>query len=256
MPRRTRPAPAAAAPSAQAAHAAPPANVRWAVEAGHDLRQSLQAATVQAHALVLQAQQQALPDWVLLGRQMAQALQHCHGLLEGLLASLQDRPPATAAIAPTPDWQDVDLGPLLDALLLAWQPVAAQRGLGLSLHRAAAAPRVRSDALLLRRVLDNLLGNALAHTPAGAVTLQLGPAPDPARGGPVLSVSDTGPGLAPGPGGTPAGATLAASTPGHGLGLLIVQSLCALLGIQVDWQPGAAGGTVVRLAWPAAPAGR
>lgn len=254
MPRRTRPAPAAALPIALAARPAPPPSARWAIETGHDLRQSLQAATVQAHALVLQAQQQARPDWVQLGQQMAQALQHCHGLLEALLASLQGGPPATAAVAPTPDWQDVDLGPLLDAVLLAWQPVAAQRGLQLSLHRPATSPRVRSDALLLRRVLDNLVGNALAHTPAGAVRLQLWPAADPACGGPVLSVSDTGPGLAPGPGGTPAGGTLA-STPGHGLGLLIVQSLCALLGIQVDWQAGAACGTVARLAWPAAPAG-
>lgn len=247
MARPTRTAPAAKA-------VAPPAHTPWATETGHDLRQSLQAATVQAHALALQAQQQARPDWALMGQQMAQALQHCHALLEALLASLQDRPPAPAATAPTPDWQDVDLGPLLDAVLLAWQPVAAQRGLHLGLQRPATATRVRTDALLLRRVLDNLVGNALAHTPAGGVTLQLWPAADPAINGPVLIVSDTGPGLAIGAGGK-SGSARAASATGHGLGLLIVQSLCGLLGIRVGWHPGDGSGTVARLAWPAAPAG-
>lgn len=225
------------------------------METGHDLRQSLQAATVQAHALVLQAQQQALPGWVLLGQQMAQALQHCHGLLESLLASLQDGPLAAAATAPPPpDWQDVDLGPLLDALLLAWQPLATQRGLQLSLHRPTAAPRVRCDALMLRRVLDNLVGNALAHTTTGGVALHLLPAADSGLAGPVLTVSDTGPGL--GFDATLHASRRPASAAGHGLGLLIVRSLCAQLGIAFELQAGQAGtGTLATLAWPAQAAG-
>ena len=241
MPRRAAPRPAK--PSAPAAAGVPalPAD-RWAAAAGHDLRQSLQAATLQAHALVLQAQQQAQPGWARLGGQMAEALQHCHRLLESLLASL---PPALAqAAAPPPDWQAVDLGAVLDALLQAWQPVAAQRGLRLALQRPAPAIWVRSDALLLRRVLDNLVGNALAHTAAGGVALQLLRAADKGPGGPVLTVSDTGAGLPAAPPGLPGNAA------GHGLGLMIVHGLCSQLGIGLQLQGQAGTGTVARLTWP------
>lgn len=223
---------------------------RWAAATGHDLRQSLQAATLQAHALVLQARQQAQPGWAQLGAQMAESLQHCQRLLDLLLASLAPLPlTLPQALAPPPDWRAVDLGPLLDALLLAWQPVADQRGLRLTLQRPAAAPIVRSDAMLLRRVLDNLVGNALAGTEAGGVAVQLLPAADQAPGGLVLSISDTGAGLPTDSAGRPRSAA------GHGLGLMIVRSLCAELGMGFDLQGQAGAGTVARLAWPVPPGG-
>ena len=240
-------APRAAPRQAPSGDASPPW-VGWAAGTGHDLRQSLQAATLQAHALVLQAQQQGQPAWAQLGGQMAQALQQCQQLLESLLADLPlaAAPLPLAAAAPAPDWQTVDLGGLLDALVQAWQPVAAQRSLRLDLLRPEPAPQLCSDALLLRRVLDNLVSNALAHTAGGGVTLRLLPAAGPGLPGPVLTISDTGSGLpaaAPGP---------AVSASGHGLGLMIVRSLCAQLGISVDLQGQAGAGTVARLAWPAA----
>lgn len=217
----------------------------WAAEAGHDLRQSLQAATLQAHALVLQARQQALPAWAQLGAQMAESLQHCHRLLDSLLAGY---PPG--GLAPSPDWQRVDLGPLLEALRRAWQPVADQRGLHLSLQQPSPSPAVHSDALLLRRVLDNLVGNALAHTANGRVALHLQAAANPQLAGPMLTVADTGPGL--GFDATLDASRRPASAAGHGLGLLIVRGLCAQLGIAFDLQPGPAGaGTLATLTWPA-----
>ena len=242
-----RVAPRQARRQAPSGDASPPW-VAGAVGTGHDLRQSLQAATLQAHALVLQAQQQGQPAWAQMGGQMAQALQHCQQLLERLLTDLRlaATPLALAAAAPAPDWQTVDLGRLLDALVMAWQPVAAQRSLRLDLLRPEPAPQLRSDALLLRRVLDNLVSNALAHTANGGVTLRLLPAAGPGQPGPVITISDTGAGLpAEAPGQT-------ASAPGHGLGLMIVRSLCAQLGIAVDLQSQAGAGTVARLAWPAA----
>ena len=217
----------------------------WAAEAGHDLRQSLQAATLQAHALVLQARQQALPAWAQLGAQMAESLQHCHRLLDSLLAGYPAGSPA-----PPADWQRVDLGPLLDALCQAWQPMADHHGLRLTLRSPTPSPQVHSDALLLRRVLDNLVGNALAHTAHGGVALHLRPAADPHLAGPVLSVADTGPGL--GFDVTLDASRRPASAAGHGLGLLIVRRLCAQLGIGFDLQPGQAGaGTLATLTWPA-----
>ena len=224
----------------------------WAALAAHDLRQSLQAAAVQAHALVLQARQQQQPQLASLGQQMGQSLQHCSQLLAGLMDSLPGAGLASAAGAhpppqppPQPASAPVSLGPLLDARLQAWAPLAAQRGLALTLRRPEPATWVRTDAHLLCRVLDNLLGNALAHTLQGGVTLELRAADDPAQAGPTVLVTDTGPGL----GGLASPA--APSLPGHGLGLLIVRQLCGLLQIELQLLPAAGGGTVASLRWPA-----
>ncbi len=225
-----------------------PASTDWAALAAHDLRQSLQAAAVQAHALVLQAQKQQQPQLASLGQQMGQALQHCSQLLAGLLDSLPGAGLSSAGGAhppPQPAWAPVNLGPLLDARLQAWAPLAAQRGLGLALQRPDPAPWVQTDAHLLCRVLDNLLGNALAHTLRGGVTLELRAADDPAQAGPIILVTDTGPGL--GDQAQPA----AVQPPGHGLGLLIVRQLCGLLQIELQLLPAAGGGTVASLRWPA-----
>ena len=252
MPRRTGPRAGLPPGPAPGAAPGPPAD-RWAAATGHDLRQSLQAATVQAHALVLQARQQAQPGWAQLGAQMAESLQHCQRLLENLLAGLAPLPQSLPqTVAPPPDWQTVDLGAVLDAVLQAWQPAAAQRGLRLTLQRPEPAPWVHSDALLLRRVLDNLVGNALAYTDAGGVALQLQllPAADNGLGGLLLTVSDSGAGLPADRPGLPRNAA------GHGLGLMIARGLCAQLGIRFDLQGPAGAGTVARLAWPAVAAPR
>lgn len=217
---------------------------------GHDLRQSLQAATVQAHALALQAQQQGLADWVGLGQGMAQSLQHCGHLLEAVLAALPDsgHTPRHAPAQLAPDWQAIDLAGLLAAAQQAWQPVATQRGLWLRLQAppdAGSTVQVVGDPLWLRRVLDNLLANALAHTAQGGVTLAWQAAGQAPGSGPVLSIVDTGPGLQPAAAPAPAG---------HGLGLLIVRRLCQQLGIALQLHNPPEGGTVARLAWPGASA--
>lgn len=232
-------------------HAPPVPPTGWPAESGHDLRQSLQAAQLQAHALGLQARQQGHADWVAQAESMAQALLHCGQLLDSLLASLADgsHRPTTDLPPPAPDWQAIDLGRLLDELLHAWQAAAAQRGLWLRLDCPARPPaspaRLMGDALWLRRVLDNLVANALAHTPQGGVTVAWQAGSGPGGAGTVLTVADTGPGLGQA---TPPPA-------GHGLGLLIVRRLCPLLGVSLSLHDGPAGGTVARLAWPLAAPG-
>lgn len=56
-----------------------------------------------------------------------------------------------------------------------------------------AAVRVRADAALLRRVVENLIDNSIKYTPSGGtITLEVG---QPSGGGATLKVRDQGPGV-------------------------------------------------------------
>jgi CheY-like chemotaxis protein/anti-sigma regulatory factor (Ser/Thr protein kinase) len=105
-------------------------------------------------------------------------------LLEGLLdISRLDAGGVRAEIT------EFDVGDLMNSLLKQFAPVAATRGI-----RLAFVPtrlRVRSDPRLLRRVLQNFIGNALRYTHSGSVVLGAR-----RRGTDVeLQVIDTGPGI-------------------------------------------------------------
>ena len=85
-----------------------------------------------------------------------------------------------------------DLVALMRAILTATPPLSDGRTVTLA---APDSPVVlAADVGLIRRVLQNLLGNAIRFTPAGgAVHLALLPSGDEVR----VTVSDTGPGIAP-----------------------------------------------------------
>ncbi len=89
-----------------------------------------------------------------------------------------------------PQPADFDAAELLRELAAQYAPTAAQRGLALRVHASRAIP-VRSDRHLLRRALQNFIGNALRYTQAGGVLL----AARQRRDGIALEVWDTGPGI-------------------------------------------------------------
>ena len=73
-------------------------------------------------------------------------------------------------------------------------PVARARAVVLRVAPAPTVPFACADVGLLERVLQNLLDNALRHTPAGGqVCVDVAPA----NGRLALHVRDTGPGIAP-----------------------------------------------------------
>jgi signal transduction histidine kinase len=94
------------------------------------------------------------------------------------------------------DLRAVVLPPFLQAIVDLWQPVAAARDIALSLDVAPDLPSLTADEEKLRRVLDNLVKNAVEaidHGP-GEVALRAGrTADDRVR----IAVSDTGPGVPP-----------------------------------------------------------
>src|SRR3546814_14848819 len=92
------------------------------------------------------------------------------------------------------DWSsDVcssDLGELFETLEAEFGALARQKGL--RLRRVACSAVVRSDAQLLRRIVQNLLSNALKYTDSGSILLGA------RRRGETLSIEihDTGPRIA------------------------------------------------------------
>lgn len=129
---------------------------------------------------------------------------------------------------------DQAVGPVLAETVRAVRTAAAQRGVAvrLAVDEGVAAP---VDGSALRRVLDNLLANALRHTPAGGtVTVSAAAVSGRTR----ISVQDTGPGFPPGflphaferfSRGDPS-RTRRADEAGSGLGLSIVSEIVAAHG--------------------------
>ncbi len=90
--------------------------------------------------------------------------------------------------------QSTDIAPLLNSVVAAFNSTAEAESVRLELVAAPDLPPVLVDPLRLTQVLDNLLGNAVRHTPAGGVITLRAEASNTHL---CLTVTDTGEGIAP-----------------------------------------------------------
>lgn len=193
---------------------------RFVAAASHDLLQPLSAAKLYVASVESDASDANAK--AVLGK-AGRALQSVENILEALLdISKLDSGRASVHIAPVP--LERLLGQLYDEML----PLAVQKGLQLRLVPSAST--VNSDATYLRRILQNLLANAIRYTDKGRVLLGARRVPEGLR----LEVWDTGPGI-------PVEHqelifrefqrlhAAASAAEGMGLGLAIVERACALL---------------------------
>jgi CheY-like chemotaxis protein/nitrogen-specific signal transduction histidine kinase len=209
----------------------------------HDLLQPLNAARLNLSTLMEAAPNDEVRRFT---RQIDLALTS----LEDLIRTLLDMSKLDAG-AMRPEVSTVELEQILSPLRVEFAPIAAARGLKLTVRPTTAF--VRTDPLLLRRVLQNLLNNALRYTRAGGVLLGAR-----ARGGAVrIEVCDTGPGIPPdrreaifeefqregGPG-----------DGGFGLGLSIVRRLAQALDHRIDLASRVGFGSTFSVSLPAASA--
>jgi signal transduction histidine kinase/CheY-like chemotaxis protein len=150
-----------------------------------------------------------------------------------------------AELAPT----DIELAGFIDSLAAMMALRAERKGLAFVVDAEPGLPAfVRVDALKLRQVLLNLVGNAIKFTERGQVLLTLRhvqAVPGAREGWLQVVVGDTGPGIAPEDrarlfGAFQQGHAGRHSQGGTGLGLAISQHFVALMGgtIELDSEPG------------------
>jgi CheY-like chemotaxis protein len=141
-----------------------------------------------------------------------------------------------------------DMGDLLDTLNRMFTMSAQEKGVGFSVVRNEPIPRlIKGDALRLRQILTNLLGNAFKFTKHGSVTLEM-KSVKTASADVQLSfvIRDSGIGMTAAQleglfqPFSQADSTISRRFGGTGLGLSISLNLAKLMGgdIRVESQPG------------------
>lgn len=153
---------------------------RFIASAAHDLRQPVHALDLYAGWLA------AEPEFVAqIAPKIVRSTKAVNDLFNSLfdLAGLESNPLRVHR-------QDVDLGGLVQDLEAQYAPFARERGLRLRVRPATG--RIRSDPVLLQRLVGNLLSNALRNTHRGGVLLAV----RCRRGVPRIEIWDTGVGIA------------------------------------------------------------
>jgi signal transduction histidine kinase len=147
----------------------------------HDLLQPLNAARLTLSAL---EEMIASPTGLVLTEQIDRSL----ATLEDLLRTLLDISKLDAGVL-KPEFRPVAISTLFEVLRQEFTPVAAKRHLVLKIRPCAET--VLSDPMMLRRILQNLLANALRYTQRGSVLMGCR-----LKGANVsIEVHDTGPGI-------------------------------------------------------------
>ena len=203
--------------------------------ASHDLRQPLHALGLFAGALTEKARDPEVSGVV----SSINASVHA---LDELFNELLDISKIDSGVI-KPGVTSFALSGIFERLRAGFAAEAAEKNLRLTM--AGGDCVVDSDAVLLERILRNLVSNAVRYTPAGEVAITATPGSHGVR----IEVRDTGIGIRTEDQqrifeefvqlGNPA----RTSKKGLGLGLAIVQRLCSLLGTTIHLESAAGGGS-------------
>jgi signal transduction histidine kinase/CheY-like chemotaxis protein len=215
---------------------------RFLAAASHDLRQPLHSITL---LVALLSRRAATPDISTLAERLDASVSGMHSTLDALLdlSSLD-------AGAEVPKIEALAIGDLLARVAQDLRPDATERGLALRVHPSTLW--VSSDATMLRRMVQNLVTNAIRYTPHGGVLLGARPRGDQVS----IEVWDTGIGIAPEQHEAIFHEFVQLRNPGRdrskgvGLGLSIVRRLASLLGAQIVLTSRPGHGSVFRLRLP------
>ncbi|TGP50385.1 hybrid sensor histidine kinase/response regulator [bacterium M00.F.Ca.ET.159.01.1.1] len=217
---------------------------RFLAAASHDVLQPLNAAHLSVSAL---AEVQTSDE----GRKLVRQVERSLETMEDLLRTLLDISKLDAGVVQA-ETGDVSLETLFSSLRSDFLPEAEKKGLSLKFRPVNVV--VRSDRTLLRRILQNILSNALRYTRSGGVLVGTRHRGDIIR----IDVADTGCGI-------PEdqreavfeefhrGTSTLADTGlagGLGLGLAIVRRMAAALGHPVTFSSRVGRGTIFHIDVP------
>lgn len=217
-----------------AAEDANQSKTRFLAAASHDILQPLNAARLYVTSLV---ERHAASDDARLAQNIDDSLE----AIEEIFGILLDISRLDSG-ALTPSISTFRIGELLRALEVEFAPMAREKGLALTFVPCSLA--VRSDRALLRRMLQNLISNAIKYTPEGRVLVGCRREGDNLR----VEVYDTGVGVPPSKRAEifkefhrlDHGAKIAR---GLGLGLSIVERLGRVLGHAITVQANRSAGS-------------
>jgi histidine kinase len=134
---------------------------KFLAAAVHDLSQPINAARLYVSAIKEDLRNHPVAD-------LAEHAERSLASVEGLFASLMDISRLESGKLKI-KLEDVRLGPVLESLSREFRMLAQSNGV--ELHCVMTRAVVRTDIALLRRVLQNLLSNAVRYTPSGKILL-------------------------------------------------------------------------------------
>lgn len=212
---------------------------RFLAAASHDLRQPLSALGIYVNMLGKNASAAEAP----LFRNMT----NCVANLSELLTDLLDLSKLDAGVV-TPNVSTFSIPELLDSVLSAHIPVAAQKGLQLRCRYRSL--NSQTDPVLFSRIINNLIANAVRYTEHGGILVGC----RKYQGKMWIEVWDSGIGIPPDKTGEifeefrQLGST--ARNRGSGLGLAIVAKTAALLGLSIRLRSRVGKGSMFAIELP------
>lgn len=213
---------------------------RFIAAASHDILQPLNAARLFSASLMERHSKSKDRDLV---RGVDLSLESVEEIIGALLDISQIDAGATK-----PEKSVFAIGEVLQALAIEFAPIARDKGLRFRI--VTSGVHVETDRKLLRRVLQNLISNAIKYTPSGGVLVGCRRSPN----GLKIQVHDTGHGIPPdkqkdifreferlnhGYG-----------QAGLGLGLSIVERIARMLGLAIELRSETGKGTVFGITVP------
>ena len=225
------------------AEAADQSKTRFLAAASHDILQPLNAARLYATSLLERAVQDGGGS-----RELIQNLDLSLESVEEILTALLEISRLDAGKM-KPEYSVFPISDLFANLRVEFEPLAREKGIALKFAQCSVS--VRSDRRMLRRLLQNLVSNAIKYTPKGRVLVGCRKRGDSV----VIEVWDTGLGI-------PADkqksvfreferlAPAARTASGLGLGLSIVERLSRVMRHKVSLSSEPGRGSVFRIEAP------
>ncbi|MFN8642735.1 MAG: PAS domain S-box protein [Candidatus Binatia bacterium] len=154
----------------------------------HDLGNPLAALSMQAQLLLRRARRGDFSPVTKVqdpAEQILQTLRRLESLVREFMEFAREQRPSV---------RPIQLELFLQSCVDMWRPLAHERGISIRLEEADPLPELRADEVMLRRVLDNLVKNAIEAIESGPGEVAIGTAV-PTTGKIRISVSDSGPGV-------------------------------------------------------------